>query len=44
MTRDNILLLLDSYRKTDAQDSMHHWMGSYNILLVILIRFFKWLY
>ncbi|HEY6164501.1 MAG TPA: hypothetical protein VIW25_06295 [Nitrososphaeraceae archaeon] len=44
MTRDNILLFLDSYRKTDAQDSMHHWIGSYNLLLVILIRFFKWLY
>ena len=44
MTRDNILLFLDSYRKTDAQDSMHHWIGSYNLLLVMLIRFFKWLY
>jgi hypothetical protein len=44
MGRKEILMFLGSYRKSDAADPMHKWIGTYNLLLIILIRFFKWLY
>jgi hypothetical protein len=44
MGRKEILMFLDSYRKPDAADLMHKWIGTYNLVLVILVRFFKWLY
>lgn len=39
--REEILSYLNSLRKTDK---MHSWIGTYNLHLVVLIRFFKWLY
>jgi hypothetical protein len=44
MTRDNILTFLDSFRRADAADPMHKWIGTYNLYLVHLVRFFKWFY
>ena len=44
VTRDNVIRFLDSYRKTETQDPMHKWIGTYNLFLVHLTRFFKWLY
>lgn len=44
VTRDNIIRFLDSYRKTETQDSMHKWIGTYNLFRGHLLRFFKWLY
>jgi integrase len=44
MTRDDIIAFLDSYRKPESVDPMHKWIGSYNLQVVHLIRFFKWLY
>lgn len=44
MTRDNILTFLDSFRRADAADPMHKWIGTYNLYLVHLVRFFKWLH
>jgi hypothetical protein len=44
MGRKEILMFLDSYHKPDAADLMHKWIGTYNLVLVILVRFFKWLY
>ena len=44
MTRDNILCYLDKCRKPENEDPLHKWIGSYNTKLVILSRFFKWLY
>ncbi len=44
MTRDDILCYLDKCRKTEDEDPLHKWIGSYNTKLVILSRFFKWLY
>jgi hypothetical protein len=44
MTRDNILTFLDSFRRPDAADPMHKWIGTYNLYLVHLVRFFKWLH
>ena len=31
MTRDDVLLYLDSNRKTENDDPLHKWIGSYNI-------------
>ncbi|HET7345630.1 MAG TPA: hypothetical protein VFJ05_07150, partial [Nitrososphaeraceae archaeon] len=44
MTRDDVLLYLDSNRKSENYDPLHKWIGSYNTKRVVLFRFFKWLY
>jgi integrase/recombinase XerD len=44
MSDQDIYRYLDSNRKPDSQDSLHKWIGSYNIKRIILIRFFKWLF
>jgi hypothetical protein len=44
MTRDDILCYLDGCRKPENEDPLHKWIGTYNTKLVILSRFFKWLY
>jgi hypothetical protein len=44
MTRNDITSFLESFRKTDAADPLHKWIGTYNILRIHLLRFFKWLY
>jgi integrase/recombinase XerD len=43
MTRDDVLLYLDSNRKLENDDPLHKWIGSYNVKRTILFRFFKWL-
>jgi len=43
-SRDDILSFLESYRKPEATDAMHSWIGTYNIFRIHLLRFFKWLY
>jgi hypothetical protein len=44
MTRDDVLCYLDKCRKPENEDPLHKWIGTYNTRLVILSRFFKWLY
>jgi integrase len=44
MTKDDILLFLNSIRKKDAADPLHRWVSTYNLNVVLLTRFFKWLY
>ena len=44
LTRSDILRFLDSFRKTEDQDPLHKWIGTYNIYRIHLLRFFKWLY
>jgi integrase/recombinase XerD len=44
MTRADVLCYLDSCRKTEDEDQLHRWIGTYNIRLATLSRFFKWLY
>jgi integrase/recombinase XerD len=44
MTRDDVLCYLDKCRKTEDEDPLHKWIGTYNNRLVTLCRFFKWLY
>ena len=44
ITRENLLSFLDSYRKPEASDPLHKWIGTYNIMRMHLMRFFRWLY
>jgi integrase len=43
MTKDDILMYLDGCRKSEIEDPLHKWIGTYNIRRIILFRFFKWL-
>jgi integrase len=43
MNRDDVISFLESYRKPEASDPMHKWIGTYNIFRMLLFRFFKWL-
>ena len=44
VTREDILAFLNSFRKSDSQDPLHKWIGTYNLTRLLLMRFFKWLY
>ena len=44
MKRDDIIGYLNSIRKTDDQDPMHRWIGTYNLYLTCITKFFKWFY
>ena len=44
MTRNDIISFLDSYRRPEAADPLHKWIGTYNVSRIHLLRFFKWLY
>jgi integrase/recombinase XerD len=44
MTRDDVLCYLDKSRKSENNDPLHKWVGTYNIKRIVLLRFFKWLY
>lgn len=44
MTKDDIITFLNSYRKNDNVDPLHSWIATYNLYVVVLQRFFKWLF
>jgi len=44
LTRTDILEFLGSFRKTETQDPLHKWIGTYNTYRMHLLRFFKWFY
>jgi integrase/recombinase XerD len=44
MKREDIISILDSRRRADEDDPMHKWIGTYNLYLTVLTRFFKWLH
>jgi integrase/recombinase XerD len=44
VTREDVLLFLNSFRKSETEDPLHKWIGTYNIYRVHLMRFFRWLY
>ena len=44
MKREDTIFFLDSLRRADKDDPMHKWIGTYNLYLTVLTRFFKWLY
>jgi integrase len=44
ITRDDILYFLNSLKKPEQIDPLHKSIGTYNNRLVLISRFFKWLY
>ena len=44
VTREDVLSFLGSFRKPEASDPLHKWIGTYNIYRIHLMRFFRWLY
>jgi hypothetical protein len=45
MARKDVLSYLDHLRpKHEEEDSTHKWIGTYNLYLTILTKFFRWLY
>ena len=44
MSREDLLLYLDSLKRPEAVDSLHKWIGTYNLRKAIILKFFKWLY
>ena len=35
---------LDTIRKTENEDPLHKWIGTYNISVIKIISFFRWFY
>ncbi len=44
MVRADIVAYLDHLRKNEVKDPLHKWICTYNLHLVMLTRFFRWLY
>ena len=44
ITRIDIITFLESFRRPEAADPMHRWIGTYNTYRMHLVRFFKWLH
>ena len=44
LKRANIIAFLETFRRTETQDPMHKWIGTYNLFRIHLLRFFKWQY
>ncbi len=42
--RDDLLLFLEHFRKSEKDDPMHQWIGTYNLYLTVISKFFRWLY
>ena len=42
--RDDLLLFLEHFRKSEKDDPMHKWVGTYNLNLAVVSKFFRWLY
>ena len=44
ITNTDIVTYLNSLRKPEDVDPLHRWIGTYNLYLTTLCKFFKWLY
>lgn len=44
MDKNDIVAFLDSYRKSETIDPLHKWVATYNIRLMVISKFFRWLY
>lgn len=44
LSKDDIVAFLTSLRKSEDADPLHGWISTYNTYLIVLGRFFKWLY
>jgi integrase/recombinase XerD len=41
MTREDILLYLGHFRKQESEDPSHKWIGTYNLCLNVISKFFR---
>jgi len=44
ITRQDVISFLDSFRKAEDIDSLHKWIGTYNLYRTHVLCYFKWLY
>lgn len=44
VTRQDVVTFLDGFRKAEDIDTLHKWIGTYNLYRTHILRFFKWLY
>ncbi len=44
ISKNDILLYLNRYRKNEEEDPTHRWIGTWNNRHMILLKFFRWLY
>ena len=44
ITQEDIFTYLDTIRKTENEDPLHKWIGTYNISVIKIISFFRWFY
>ena len=44
MNKEDILAFLNSKRKSEDVDPLHSWIATYNFYLILVTRFFKWLF
>jgi hypothetical protein len=44
ITKDDVQMFLERYRKDEKDDPVHKWIGTYNLKYIILLQFFKWLH
>lgn len=44
ITQEDIFSYLDTIRKTENEDPLHRWIGTYNISVIKIISFFRWFY
>jgi integrase/recombinase XerD len=42
--KNDLISFFDSLRKPESADPLHKWIGTYNLYIAYLLRFFKWLY
>jgi hypothetical protein len=43
ITREEVISFLNARRKPESSDPLHKWIGTYNLYLMYLTRFFRWL-
>ena len=44
ITKNDLLLYLNKYRKTEDEDPTHRWIETWNNRHMILLKFFRWLF
>jgi len=44
MTTEDIFSYRDTLGRTENEDLLHNWIGTYNLYIVEMVTFVKWLY
>jgi site-specific recombinase XerD len=43
MKKDDVLKFLIKYKKPESEDPLHKWIGTYNLYVILIGKFFKWI-